>query len=132
MATYVKTQDLSRNPPVSKARNRTLWALQVIAALFFLAAGLSKLAGVEYNVVVFEKVGFGQWFRYFTGVLEITGAILVLIPRVATLGGALLATVMVGAFIADVYRIGGNGIPALVALAVTATIAWMRRDSVRL
>jgi len=112
--------------PKSQLRNRVLWALQIVAALFFLAAGASKLAGVEYNVVVFEKVGFGQWFRYFTGVLEIAGALMLLRVRLAAVGAGLLSAVMVGALIADRVAIGGNGMPALVAFTVVAAIAWGR------
>ena len=116
----------------SKARERTLWALQIAAALFFAAAAISKLAGAEYNVVVFEKVGLGQWFRYFTGIMELTGVALIVTPRLAALGGAWLSVIMVGAFIADRFAIGGNGLPALVALIVTATVAWLRWPALRL
>jgi len=115
--------------PPSKVRNRILWTLQIIAALFFLAAAASKFAGAEYNIVVFEKVGLGQWFRYFAGAMEAIGAILIVTPRYSALGGIVLAVVMVGAFIADISRIGGNGIPALIALAVVASVAWCRRST---
>ena len=113
----------------SKLRERTLWTLQILAALFFLAAGLSKLAGVPYNVMVFEKVGFGQWFRYFTGVLEIAGALMLLMPRRIAVGGAVLSVVMIGAVIADRLALGGSGVPALVCLAVVGSITWFRRST---
>src|SRR2546430_2861644 len=32
-------------------------------------------------VRIFDRIGLGQWFRYFTGALQVTGALLVLIPR---------------------------------------------------
>ena len=43
------------------------WALKIVVALVFLAAGGSKLAGVEDMVAVFDQIGFGQWFRYVHG-----------------------------------------------------------------
>ncbi|AIO31083.1 doxX-like family protein [Burkholderia cenocepacia] len=131
MSVKVTVPAADSNQP-SKFRNRTLWALQILAVLFFLAAGVSKLAGAKYNVVVFDKVGFGQWFRYFAGILEIVGAGMLLTPRFATLGGSLLAVVMAGAIIADRLALGGTGIPALIALVVVATIAWFRRSALTL
>ena len=116
-------------PQRSKLGHRTLWTLQILAALFFFAAGLSKLAGAHYNVVVFEKVGFGQWFRYLTGVLELVGATLLLVPRLTAAGGTLLAVIMVGAVIADRVALGGTGIPALICLTIAASIAWFRRST---
>ena len=116
-------------PGQSKLRERTLWTVQIVTALFFAAAAVSKLAGAEYNVIVFEKVGYGQWFRYVTGFIELSGAILVVVPRLAALGGAILAAVMTGAFFADLHYLDGNGVPALICFAVTASIAWLRRSS---
>ena len=51
------------------------WVLRVVVGLAFLAAGGSKLAGAPAMVVMFAKIGFGQWFRILTGLLEVTAAI---------------------------------------------------------
>ncbi|HKC94667.1 MAG TPA: DoxX family protein, partial [Nitrospira sp.] len=59
----------------SKARNVTLWVVQGLLAAAFLMAGSSKLAGEEQMVAMFQQIGFGQWFRYLTGAIEVTGAI---------------------------------------------------------
>jgi hypothetical protein len=48
-----------------------LWLTQVALALMFLMAG-SKLAGVPPMVSLFDALGLGQWFRYVTGVIEVT------------------------------------------------------------
>ena len=32
-------------------------------------------------VAEFDKLGFGQWFRVFTGVIELIGAFVLLAPR---------------------------------------------------
>ena len=116
---------VARQP--SKLRNRTLWTLQIVAALFFFAAAASKFAGVEYNVVVFDKIGLGQWFRYFTACVETLGAILLLVPGRAAWGALLLCATMIGAAIAEVTRLGGNGVFPLVVLALVGCIAWFRR-----
>jgi len=129
MSTHATARTLETAPKrPSKALERTILALRIIAFLFFIAASLSKLTGAEYNVVVFEKVGFGQWFRYFTGVLELTGAVLLFVPGRAAWGGALLSCIMIGAFFADRFLIGGNGVPAIIAFIVVATVTWFRRS----
>jgi uncharacterized membrane protein YphA (DoxX/SURF4 family) len=111
----------------STARNTTLWILQILVALAFLASGGAKLAGAQQMVEVFEKVGVGQWFRYLTGVLEVGSAIALLIPRYTFYGAAVLVCVMVGAVITHLAIIGGNPAPAVVLLLLSAAIAWFRR-----
>ncbi|MGP1397268.1 MAG: DoxX family protein [Inquilinaceae bacterium] len=114
-------------PAAPRWKTWTLWGLQIVAALAFFAAGGSKLAGVEPMVALFDQIGFGQWFRYLTGLLEVTGAALILHPRTAMAGGALLACVMIGAVLTHLVLIGGSPVPALILLLITGSVAWMRR-----
>jgi len=51
----------------------------------------------------FDKIGWGQWVRYVTGMMQVTGGVLVLIPRTLAVGAAMLACTMVGATIVDVF-----------------------------
>jgi putative oxidoreductase len=113
----------------ASARGRliTLRIFSGLVALAFIGAGGAKLAGVPVMVEMFDKVGLGQWFRYFTGLLEVTGGIGLLIPRYAFHGAALLAVVMVGAIIAHVTVLGGSPGPAVVLLVFSGTIAWLRK-----
>ena len=123
---------LSEESQPSKALNVTLWILQALAAAAFLMAGATKLAGAEIHVAMFEKIGFGQWLRYFTGSLEVISAVLLLLPKTAGIGAALLAATMVGAVATHLFIIGGSAAPALVLLLITAAVAWYRRpDSLR-
>jgi hypothetical protein len=84
----------------SKAGNAVAWILQIAAAAMFLMAGGSKLAGAQPMVEMFAAIGVGQWFRYVTGTIEVVSALLLLMPSMAAIGGALLVCVMVGAIIA--------------------------------
>lgn len=115
-------------PATPRWKSWTLWGLQIVAALVFVAAGGAKLAGVERMVVLFEQIGIGQWFRYLTGGIEVAGALAMLTPRKAFWGGLLLACTMVGAIFTHLVLVGGSPVPALVLLAVTGTIAWLRRN----
>src|ERR1700730_1627346 len=83
-----------------KGRLITLWMLSGLVALAFIAAGGAKLASVPAMVEEFDKVGLGQWFRYFTGLLEVAAGIGLLIPRYAYYAALLLGIVQVGAVIA--------------------------------
>jgi putative oxidoreductase len=112
-------------------RNIAVWILQVVVAAAFLAAGSSKLAGAAPMVQVFEAVGFGQWFRYLTGLLEIGGAILLLIPGLASFGAITLATVGFGAILAHLLLLGGNAVPAIALFIAAASIARLRREQLR-
>ena len=110
----------------SKALNITLWGIQIFTALAFLASGGVKLSGAPAMVEMFTKIGIGQWFRYLTGALEVGGALLVVWPKTAAIGGWLLAVVMVGAIGTHLLIIGGNPVPAIVSLALAITIGWNR------
>jgi putative oxidoreductase len=100
----------TNTPPANSGKVRliTLWILSGLLALAFLGAGGAKLAGAAAMVEIFNKVGLGQWFRYFTGVLEVAGAIGLLISRYAFYAAILLALVMVGAVVTHLTVIGGS------------------------
>jgi putative oxidoreductase len=113
--------------PVSQSLNIAVWGLQVLVALAFLAAGGSKLAGALPMVEAFAKIRIGQWLRVLTGILEVAGAVALLVPRAAFFGSLLLGCVMVGAVVAHLTVLGGSPVPAAVLLALAVTVAYLRR-----
>ena len=110
-----------------KVRTIALWILSGLVALAFFGAGGAKLAGAAAMVDLFDKVGRGQWFRYFTGLLEVAGGIGLLIPRYAFYAAGLLAVVMVGAIITHLTVLGTSPAAPVVLLVLTGTIAWLRK-----
>jgi putative oxidoreductase len=110
-----------------KGRLITLWILSGLVAVAFVAAGSSKLAGVPAMIDVFDKVGLGQWFRYFTGLLEVAAAIGLLIPRYAFYAAVLLAVVMVGAIIAHLTVLGSSPGAPVVLFVLSGIIAYFRK-----
>jgi len=118
----------SAKPAASgKGRLITLWILSGLVALLFIGAGGAKLAGAAVMVELFAKIGLGQWFRYFTGLLEVAAGIGLLIPRYASCAAVVLAIVMAGAFIAHVSVLGTSPAAPLVLFVLIGSIAYLRK-----
>lgn len=102
------------------------WIICILEAALFLSVGIPKVLGAQTMVTAFEKIGLGEWFRYFTGSLEIIGAIGLLIPRYSGYAALLLCAIMVGAIIATLKVLGGPPTLPVVLLIVSAIIAYFR------
>jgi len=107
-----------------------LWALTQFTAGMFLFAGAMKLSAQPMMVATFAQIGLGQWFRVFTGTLEVVGALLLLVPATAAFGALLLGVVMVGAIATHLFLIGGNPLMPIVLLAISIAIAYLRREQI--
>jgi uncharacterized membrane protein YphA (DoxX/SURF4 family) len=105
--------------------------LRVLLAVMFLAAAGAKLAGVKMMVAEFGLVGLGQWFRYFTAIVEISGAVLLLWPGRSAYGALILACVCAGAFLAQVFAIHMDVVHTIVLGAIFLAIAWGQRAQLR-
>ena len=112
------------------------WVLRGGVAVFFVLAGLEKFptgTTTEWPGI-FAQIGLGQWFRYFTGVVEMVGGILYLLPPTCPIGAALLGCTMLGAMIVHIvirHSVGASLIPALLLVAVV-TIASRRPETIAL
>ncbi|HUA91721.1 MAG TPA: DoxX family protein [Terracidiphilus sp.] len=108
------------------------WVLRGGVALAFVLFGADKFPSQPGSVWVrfFDQVGVGQWFRYFTGIVEIAGALFVLIPQTARIGLALLATTMACAAGIVSFRLGrpADGIFAEILCVVLSALWWARRS----
>ena len=75
--------------PEPESRNQVLdWAIRVSVAIVYFLIGVGKFSFSpgSHWVTVFEQIHAGQWFRYWTGIIESSAALLVLIPRTASFG----------------------------------------------
>ena len=110
-----------------RALNVTLWVLQVLLAALFASAGIQKILGQQPEVVAsFARIGLGDWFRYFTGALELAGAIGLLVPRLSGLAAIELAGVMVGAVLIHVFFLPPAAI-AVIPGTLAAVFAFIAR-----
>lgn len=98
-----------------------------VAFLFFGAGKFTSNPNAAW-VVSFKQLGFADWFRYLTGVLEVVGAFLVLIPQTVSAGLILLMSTMTGAILA-VLIVLHKPSEAFVAFALLCAMIslWMHR-----
>jgi uncharacterized membrane protein YphA (DoxX/SURF4 family) len=108
-----------------------VWGFQILAAAQFFLTGLDKLGDAPQMVQLFDAVGFGQWFRYFTGAVEVISAALLLVPSLAAVGAALLATTMVGALIAHATILPFSAFKAVALLVMVSVVFWVRRPELK-
>ncbi len=71
--------------------------IRYLLALIFFASGAAKLAGLEFEIAAFERWGYGIEFMYFTGTVEVLGAIALFIPALVRYSVLGLSGVMIGA-----------------------------------
>jgi len=112
---------------VRPTRRIFAWTLQSVIAAAFLAAGLAKLAGVPFMVDLFAQIGLGQWFRVVTGVVEVTGAVALLIPGLASIGALWLGATMVGGVATHLFVLHTSPVPAIVLGLLNVVVVYLRR-----
>jgi len=108
------------------------WMFRAAIALIFVLEGTEKFSSDPHStwVRLFQQIGVGQWFRYVTGVVEVLGAVLVLIPWTVTAGLALLACTMAAATVIVFFVIGRPGesvFPGIFFLGLVAFCFSRRR-----
>ena len=109
------------------------WILRALIFVAFLFFGAGKFKS-DLNApwgVLFREIGFGQWFRYFTGAVEMVGAFLVLIPQTVMAGLAVLGLTLTGAVLIDLivlHRAADAFSPLAILCALIAI--WLHRRRV--
>ncbi|MFI2349132.1 DoxX family protein [Streptomyces sp. NPDC019443] len=104
--------------------------LQIVLAVFMgVASAAPKLIGHSSAAESFDKIGFGDWFMYLTGGLELAGAIALVIPILSGLSALAFMGLMIGAFITQVTVFDGQyAITPVILFVVFGGIAWVRRN----
>lgn len=105
--------------------------LRALLTLAFVGAGGAKLAGAEMMVATYDAIGWGQWFRYVTGVIEVGAGILLWLPRKQVLAAAILGGTMVGAVLAHIFvLVPAEGVPAVILGLICCAIIYLHRDQI--
>jgi uncharacterized membrane protein YphA (DoxX/SURF4 family) len=117
--------------PKNRAATIGLWVLRILLALAFGTASFMKLSGNAHMVAEFAKINMGPWFIYFTGLTELTGVLLLLIPRTTLYGALVLFCVCIGAFVAQIGPLHGDVIHVFVLGALLLVTLWLARPDAR-
>ena len=113
---------------MSPARIRHLigWVLVVLLAAAYGMAALGKLTGAATEM--FAQWGYPAWFATLIGILELAGALGLLLPKTTRYAILGLTGIMLGA--AYTHLANGEGMQVLrpvVFLAVLWAVWWLRR-----
>lgn len=115
------------NAPPRSANAVVVWVLSIVLAIVFLVSGISKFFGANtLGLQAATMHGFPDWMRILVGIVEVVGAIGLLIPTVAAFAAILLALIMVPAVLTQyASHQGGVWVP-FVLLLVLVFLAWRR------
>ena len=97
----------------------TAWLPRFAIAAVFVSVGVSKFRDPTW-VRIFTQIGLGQWFRFLTGIMQIAGGLLTLVPRLSIVGIAMLACTMVGACLT--WIVFGQAFVAIIPGTLLATL----------
>ncbi|MEM1233297.1 MAG: DoxX family protein [Pseudomonadota bacterium] len=114
---------------MENAKKYGLIGLKALLTLVFAFAAFGKLSGNPDMVAVFETIGFGQWFRYVAGIVEIVGVALFWVPRAQWIGAGLLVCTMACAVLFHIFVLGPSLVPALVLGILCAVVLYAHRPS---
>jgi uncharacterized membrane protein YphA (DoxX/SURF4 family) len=84
---------------MSKSLTITSWILQIVVAAILFQTLFFKFTGAAESKYIFTKLGLEPWGRIGSGVVELIACILLLYPRMVTLGAILAIGVITGAII---------------------------------
>src|SRR5262249_7263790 len=106
-----------------------LWAAQILLAAFFLfVAAPGKLTGSHGAVQEFGAIGAGQWFRYLVGIIELAGAIRLLVPGLAGLAADMAGATITNATVLRNTTYADNVWLTLILCAMFLLLAYGRRQ----
>jgi putative oxidoreductase len=120
-------------PSTSKSWAIAAWVLRVVVGLMFLLIAATKLIGTADTVEYFEAIGWGQWFRYLTGSLDLVGAVLLFVPRYTFYGAVLLISSVGTATVLSMTVLRGDPqwgslamvLQPLILTSLTVALAWL-------
>jgi putative oxidoreductase len=121
---------MSTVAPATRPRvNVALWVVQALLAAFYLMGAVPKILGDPVVLEGFALIGFGAAATMVIGLLEVAGAVGLLVPRLCGVAALGFVGLMVGAVLFTVAGIGvGAAVVPAVLLVVVGAVAWARRD----
>ena len=111
----------------SRAKTISSWVLVVLLAAGYLMSGVGKLTGAATQM--FEDWGYAPWFATLIGVLELSGALGLLIPKLTRAAILGLTGIMIGASYTHIANAqGAQVLRPLIFLVLLWSVWWLRRE----
>ena len=105
-----------------------VWGMTGMLIMVFGQQGFAKFSATSGWVKAFAHWNYPDWFRMTIGALEILGAALLIWPRTAPVGAALIITIMLGAMATHIVKEPGWHIEhEIVPLTFASVILFARR-----
>ncbi|HET9826183.1 MAG TPA: DoxX family protein [Chitinophagaceae bacterium] len=83
-----------------------IWILRLLTAIILLQTLYFKFSAAPESIYIFSRIGMEPWGRIGTGILELIGGILILIPATTVFGASLAIALMAGAIFFHVTKLG--------------------------
>ena len=124
---------MSQGRPVDRARIKAVlraaavWIPTLFLVFVFAPQVWNKWSETGGWAIAFRHWGYPAWFRITIGVVETAAALLLLWPRTAMLGAALIIAVMLGGTGTHIVKDGGRHVTSEVLPITLATIVLVLR-----
>ena len=102
-----------------------VWLLTIWETLTMGLSGAAKFMGDTWQVM-FATWGYPVWFSYLVGVLEIGGALLLLVPRAAPFAAGGLIVIMIGALVTEIVKNQLGVVMPILHITLLGTIIFLR------
>ncbi|MFI2369537.1 DoxX family protein [Streptomyces sp. NPDC018833] len=128
-ATTTATTTTALPPTTGRRTDIAVRLLQIVLALFFaLASAAPKLVAHSSATEGFDRIGYGDWYMYLVGDLELAGAVALVIPILAGASAIALMGLMIGAFVTQITVFDGEyAITPVIFFVLLAIVARVRR-----
>ena len=110
---------------MSKARTIVGWVSVILLAGAFSMAAIGKLSGAA--TPMFEAWGYAPWFMMLTGVLELLGAIGLLVPKTSRYAILGLSGLMLGAAYTHLSHAETDQVIRPIIFLLVLGVAWWAR-----
>ena len=101
------------------------WILRLIPAVIILRVAMMKLTGNPAAVDLFTQLGMEPNGRMLIGLLEVSGVLILLTPRISAWGALLCLGILAGAIIAHTSVLGFGGMFGMLFLMASVAIACL-------
>jgi uncharacterized membrane protein YphA (DoxX/SURF4 family) len=112
------------------ARLAAVWIPTLFLVFVFAPQAWNKLSDTGGWAVAFRHWGYPAWFRILIGFVETAAALLLLWPRAAVIGAALIIAVMLGGTGTHIVKDHGRHVTSEVLPLTLATIVLVMRTRI--